>query len=273
MTKNTANYECTVCERHYRVIKGKPIMRDLDDSELAETHKGDWFDSIKSITKKYPHFYRLIVLLISPVCPNIYHSHKDALAYVDSEIPLVINIGSGTTTLDPAFINFDYYPYENVDVVGDVLNLPFPDNYFDAVINIVMLEHLEQPKAAIDEMRRVLKQGGVIYTVAPFIVGFHAAPDDFQRWSQRGIEVLHREFERLESGVIGGPTSGMLWIWQEWLAMLLSLGISPLYKVWYIIVLALTWPIKYLDFLLVRHPAAANIASSFYFIGKKPAAS
>ncbi|MDD5493732.1 MAG: methyltransferase domain-containing protein [Dehalococcoidia bacterium] len=244
-------------------------MRKFKSDELAETHGGDWLDGIKSAVKKYPNLYKFITQIISPVCPSIHHSYKDALALVSCENSRVINIGSGITSLNPAFINFDYYPYENVDIVGDVHKLPFPDNYFDAVINIVMLEHISEPEKAVNEMWRVLKQDGIIYSVAPFIVGFHASPGDFQRWAFPGIERLHKGFKKLDTGVFGGPTSGMLWIWQEWLAMLISFGVKPLYQFWYIVIMLLTWPIKYLDLLLVKHSAAMNIASSFYFIGRK----
>ncbi len=51
---------------------------------------------------------------------------------------------------------------------GDVLQLPYEDNSFDAVLLISILEHLkpeEQPRA-FAEIRRVLKPGGqVVYGV------------------------------------------------------------------------------------------------------------
>jgi ubiquinone/menaquinone biosynthesis C-methylase UbiE len=51
---------------------------------------------------------------------------------------------------------------------GDVLNMPYPDNMFDTVILISILEHLkpDQQIRAFQEIRRVLKIGGqAIYGV------------------------------------------------------------------------------------------------------------
>ncbi len=46
--------------------------------------------------------------------------------------------------------------------VGDIYQLAFPDNHFDAVFCHNVLEHLGDPVRALREMRRVLKVGGVI---------------------------------------------------------------------------------------------------------------
>ncbi len=51
---------------------------------------------------------------------------------------------------------------------GNVLNLPYPDNYFDSILLISLLEHLkpESLTSAFREIYRVLKQGGqVVYGV------------------------------------------------------------------------------------------------------------
>jgi ubiquinone/menaquinone biosynthesis C-methylase UbiE len=45
---------------------------------------------------------------------------------------------------------------------GDVYRLPFDDNEFDAVWVHALLEHLADPPAALAEMHRVLKPGGII---------------------------------------------------------------------------------------------------------------
>lgn len=51
---------------------------------------------------------------------------------------------------------------------GNVLEMPFPDDHFDTVLLISILEHLkpEQQPKAFEEIRRVLKPGGqVVYGV------------------------------------------------------------------------------------------------------------
>jgi SAM-dependent methyltransferase len=52
-------------------------------------------------------------------------------------------------------------------VRGDVLALPFPDAGFDAVIAAEVLEHIPDDAAAIAELVRVLKPGGVAAVTVP----------------------------------------------------------------------------------------------------------
>lgn len=76
------------------------------------------------------------------------------------------------------------------DLVGSAYELPVEDASFDTVLCAAVLEHLEDPLAALVEARRVLRDGGVaIYTV-PFIWHIHEAPRDFYRYSRYGIEYL-----------------------------------------------------------------------------------
>jgi ubiquinone/menaquinone biosynthesis C-methylase UbiE len=44
---------------------------------------------------------------------------------------------------------------------GDIYAIPFPDASFDAVFAFTVLEHVDDPRRAMREMRRVLKPGGV----------------------------------------------------------------------------------------------------------------
>ena len=109
----------------------------------------------------------------------------------------------------------------------------------------------------------------VIYTAFPFMQGFHASPYDFTRVTEEGIKVLHKEFETIEVKPFGGPTSGMLWTFQEWVAILLSFGNKKLHMIIYLVMMCLTFPIKFLDYFLIKHPMAKNIASGFVYIGRK----
>ena len=50
---------------------------------------------------------------------------------------------------------------------GDALRLPFPDDTFDRVICSEVFEHIGDDQGAMDEIRRVLRPGGVLAATVP----------------------------------------------------------------------------------------------------------
>jgi SAM-dependent methyltransferase len=53
--------------------------------------------------------------------------------------------------------------YHKPFVLGSATALPFPNDAFDAVWSIWVLEHVPNPEQALREMRRVVKDGGLLY--------------------------------------------------------------------------------------------------------------
>lgn len=51
--------------------------------------------------------------------------------------------------------------------VGDVCDLPYSNNSFEAVVFGELLEHIESPRKALQEMARVLKPEGLLHAVIP----------------------------------------------------------------------------------------------------------
>lgn len=57
---------------------------------------------------------------------------------------------------------------KNVNLVGgSAENLPFPDGSFNMIFSEYMLHYVKRKGLALNQMRRVLKQGGVAITVVP----------------------------------------------------------------------------------------------------------
>ena len=255
-------FKCNECHKEYEIEKDKYIFRRYTESNI-----NDKLDRIKYFFKKYPKFYSFLISLISPVLKrNINHFIKK---YTKNKDVVALNIGSGNTDLSGDISNIDIFPYDNVDLVCDIENLSIKDNSVDVIINIAVLEHVPNPEKVVKEMHRVLKKGGIVYSSIPFIQGFHASPYDYSRRTIEGIKHLYKDFETIEVKCAGGPTSGFLWILQEYLAILFSFGIKPLYRILHIFFMLITFPLKFLDFILIKHPMAKNISSSFCFIGKK----
>lgn len=184
----------------------------------------------------------------------------------------ILNLGSGPSNLSPNknLINLDICAYKNVNVLADVQRIPFKNNTIGAVINIALLEHIENPQLVISEIFRILKPGGYVYTVVPFMFGCHSSPNDYYRWTGEGIKKLFSGFEEIKIGNHSGPTSALLSMLHEWLSLVFSLQNRYLYQILWMIFMILLAPFKIIDFYLSRHPEAYKITSSIYYICKKP---
>jgi len=80
----------------------------------------------------------------------------------------------------------------------------YADQSCDTVVLDNILEHVEHPEKAVAESARVLRPGGRLIAMVPFLVPVHAAPDDFNRWTPKGFEVLlRRAFATVTVGAWG----------------------------------------------------------------------
>ncbi len=73
--------------------------------------------------------------------------------------------------IDPA--NFRY---DGIDCVHGDFNasLPFPDNHFDTVCFVEVIEHLEDQFKAVREIHRILKPGGNVIMTTPNIMNINS---------------------------------------------------------------------------------------------------
>lgn len=98
---------------------------------------------------------------------------------------------------------------DEVDLMGSAYAIPAPDGSFDSALCSAVLEHLEEPEAAIRECFRVLREGGTAVFSVPFIWHLHEEPRDFFRFSKHG---LHYLFEKAGFEIVAiEPLSGF-WV-------------------------------------------------------------
>lgn len=251
-----------------RLTQGVPDFRSDEERRAAETDAAsDRENAFKNFFKRWPRFYDQLALFVSPILFTGLTADAFVRRFTPSE--RVLNVGSGPTRLSPEIVNADLFPFRNVDVLTKAERLPFADAAFDGVVCDQVLEHVADPEAVLREITRVTKPGGLLYVGVPFIYPLHPSPKDFARWSVDGVRALLPAFAILESGAAMGPTSGLLTVLADWLALVLSFGIRPLRKALrYVCMLAL-FPFKYLDVIFARFPGAETIAATVYVVAKK----
>ena len=256
---------CGNCGYHTALSGSKYIVSEYDYCESSDS-----LDKLKYYLKGYPRFYEFIKRTISPLYFD--NSLKEFIKSneIDLSDELIVNLGSGNSFVNNDAVNIDIINYPLVDIVSGIGDVPLADNCVDKVVINSVLEHVEDPIKVIDEIYRVLKPGGQVYSSTPFIVGFHASPSDYYRWTVSGVRLLFGKYNILDIRQEGGATSAMLWVFQEWLALLLSFGNQRIHNVIYIAIMLFTWPIKYLDILLPRDGMSNNISSCFICIAEKP---
>jgi len=90
---------------------------------------------------------------------------------------------------------------DGVDLVSDISHIPAADASFDTIICTEVLEHVINPWSAVQEIKRLLKSGGICIATAPFVFPYHPRPGDFFRYTKDGLVVLFRDedFEIIES--------------------------------------------------------------------------
>ena len=86
--------------------------------------------------------------------------------------------------------------------VGDVYALDVPDDTYDVVYAHQVLQHLSEPVAALREMRRVVKPGGIVAVRDSDYGAFVWSPADpvLTRWLDLYHELTHRNRAEADAG-------------------------------------------------------------------------
>ncbi len=100
----------------------------------------------------------------------------------------VLDVGAGTGYLQdivPNYVGLDISPsarryFHKPFVEASATDMPFRDNEFDAAWSVWVLEHVPKPEQALVEIRRVVKDGGLLFLKPAW---------DCQWWLAQGYEV------------------------------------------------------------------------------------
>ena len=104
----------------------------------------------------------------------------------------------------------DYGEYPDIicDICSDVSEL---EKKYDKIICIAILEHVYDPFKAVDNLKKMLKNNGIIYGYVPYLYHYHA-PDnllfqDYFRFSKDALAYLFKDFRYVEIYPIRGRVS------------------------------------------------------------------
>jgi SAM-dependent methyltransferase len=144
----------------------------------------------------------------------------------------VLDLGCGTKPYESLFrsaeryVGFDIEKNDRVDVVGKNWDLPFRDDEFDALISTQVLEHTAKLTETAAEIRRVVKDGGLVFLSVPFAYPVHGAPYDYYRFTKYGILEIFKGFTVIEMVSMNGYLNTMLRL------MNIFLNYIPFSKYW-----------------------------------------
>lgn len=187
----------------------------------------------------------------------------------------VIDLGSGGRRVSSGTICVDFIPFHGTDLVGDVQKLPVRDGVADLVLATGLIEHVEDDRAVLQEVVRILRPGGYVHIELPFLQQYHEDPIDCRRFTVQGLERELRRvgLEPVRSGSHIGPTVTMITLsayyaslWFEGrsrVAKAVSTGVFFAFSV-------LLWPFKFLDSLLIHKRSAHRLAFGVFCTARKP---
>lgn len=112
----------------------------------------------------------------------------------------LLDVGCGERPYESLFAPFvssavgvDPVANPKAEVQGYVEALPLEDAVADVTLCIQVLEHVDDPGAAVRELRRVTAPGGRLLLSTHGVMAYHPSPADHWRWTPAGLERLLRE--------------------------------------------------------------------------------
>ena len=265
---------CDYATSGFPVVAGVPALVDFGSSVLsAEALSATEAASLMARPQR-PGLVKRMLHPANKQAPRLAARMLDLLladADAVGRRPRILVIGGGTVGdgLEALYadervdlIAFDVYVSSHVQLVGDGHQIPLADGVVDGVIIQAVLEHVLEPVVVVDEIRRVLRTGGVVYADTPFMQQVHEGPYDFTRFTESGHRYLFREFQQVESGQVAGAGTSLRWSVNYFVrALTRSVTLGRIAG------LAFFW-LSHVDrFLDPRH--SLDGANSVYFLGRK----
>lgn len=105
----------------------------------------------------------------------------------------------------------DVYYSEITDIIFDAHHIPYANGSFDVIWIQAVLEHVVEPQIVVNEIYRVLKTDGIVYSEVPFLQQVHEGAFDFTRFTVQGHRALFKWFSEIDAGPLDGGVEVMSW--------------------------------------------------------------
>jgi len=211
--------------RGFSVLRNRPVLVDFDNSIVSE---GDFLERIgesaitrhtdsKTLRYHVRKFTRTRNLAAERVAADLIVRLRGARCDAANTILIIGSgeVGNGMEEIyvaaDIQRVGLDIYISDTTDIIGDAHSLPFADATFGAVWIQAVLEHVLDPQLVVDEIWRVLRPGGLVFSSTPFMQQVHEGAYDFTRFTCSGHRWLYRRFEEIESGPAIGAGTSLYW--------------------------------------------------------------
>jgi SAM-dependent methyltransferase len=263
----------TLALKDGKLLPDYPLYRGIVPAIFKDETVADSLDAEGSaMAEEYasPSLYqRIRKALYKDYNAHIYDQRfTELITENDSAEKCFLSIGGGPLRRSPHITNMNIGPYPNVDIVSDAHELPYHDATVDAIHCDAVLEHLHTPIKAVQEMQRVLKKGGKVLSVVPFMQSYHGYPHHYQNYTITGHELLYRSngFQILESGACQGPVFAMTVLCSRFCTLYFPPVLNHIFGKGLLVIGLVLRP---LDRLLEKHPNRYVLASSTYVLAQK----
>ena len=284
INQSNVSYDCRnqECSKKFPIVDGCPVVINetnsvfnIDDYIARKITTMD----LRDVSEKKKTSYDKGKYWFSRLTPSISRSVNDfppnlALEEIIADIdcpPKVLVIGSGDAEIELQgkceLIYSDVAIGHLTQLVCDAHDIPFPENYFDAIIAIAVFEHVADPYRCVDEVYRVLKQRGFVYSITPFMQQVHMGRYDFTRFTYLGHRRLFRRFTEVRSGV--SNAQGMVLAWSIERFVSGFSGNSSIHSMLRTVARFFAFPFLFFDHILAHKAPSFDSASGYYFFGKK----
>lgn len=107
---------------------------------------------------------------------------------------------------------------KDFDEYANILDLPYEDNSIDNFASIALLEHVPDPRKALNEVQRCLKPGGKVLLIVPAMFPRNPAPEEYFRFSPTALITMLDKCKILNNSCLGGIyTLNALYFRRPWL--------------------------------------------------------